>query len=1351
MSAPPLKQLLEAASALVGLSPRSTRPTSKLSASGSTTLAEILASRLDLVYSLSSVAEHLPPRREPHAKEQELQHATADVALALLELISTRTRTSVHRSPHRDNPARPSESSAPSPSPSSSTSSARTPAAPPRPSSALPPPPPPLFGTTDAKVLSQVASVASRWGIASSVEEKVLPAQLTGSAETRRKGSAGTRDRAGGPVLVNGGKGKGKAKEADDARFLEVDDEAEERKRCRLGKFVDGLVEVLHGRATVSGEVESDDTKQFRAIVGPQVLLSLIGGVAQLESSDATDSDKIRHGRQLQLMLSSYPLPALLSALLTLLSASSPTSRHRAALTSHLTSLLLRPTGVRSLLIVVVGIGQAAGGADEVEGRKMEMVWRLVANPGGHDEKTYFENVVSQLMTILESATTASFHRFATPPATPAAASSSSSAPTTSRAVPPPPLPILQTTAYLLSHFVVARASPTFDFDFLRKRLFQSFLVREYRLESPNPKLRAPPAPVVVETDSLTLLRDLTTLSIWLHHAPPLPGLLDQLVTPITPLLFSLLSHLSRTAPTSAAQAKARRRSGKDASTHGDDLVEWIREEVKAILHVWGKGVEVREGIRGVWQAVEKWENGGAFGETSRGVSVGVPEGTAGGFEGGDWRAEWGADRDGRVAIVWKDESIEREAEDSTPTIVLPSVGSSESAPTTADLGLSPVSPDAVVDWLESLDRKEMSAGIFLRWLDEVRILREETDVEQMKRTITRLQLVLKMVERLGSAILTDPVEIIAFVAHALDVRSADATSHTTRAEVEATSSAGEAGGFGLDMLKIVPDDERLAPPNGNGGSARTNDPVEEREYAAEAGFGKDEMALTALTLLLAVLEANESLSWSSTPILRAIYSRLSSEDLASSASDLVPPLAREARMVLDLREASLAFSAGGSASTTHRGTAKGDDPLQESRERYREALKLLQDPMLPVRAQGLHILRSLVKPSSSGPSGPTSISPEQAPSQSILRTDPALLPAILSIFISSLTEDDSFLYLNAVQGLSSLVDVFGRQVIGGLVDVYSGHTAGGSRTNKIVEVREVGEGDKGAREVDKRLRVGEALVQVVQRSGEALGTLLDVLLPTLLSTLRASFLPIPLRASSITILATAVEVAPVAMMPVLTELGEAMRTLLEVETISFRQAAAPSDRPSQKGTVDNGKGKGKADEKSSGLNSRPSGRVLIEEISDDGSDLGSEDDEPIVNPFEPSATSKLHSVRPEEMADPTTTSSDHPSLRRAALLFLGLLVRTSVKARYDAIERAEDEAYAGLGESLQRGKLRMPGERLVELGKSNRSTVAETDFEPKERERLRITLGYVNETDRDELVRFQAGQVLEEMDEAGL
>lgn len=193
------------------------------------------------------------------------------------------------------------------------------------------------------------------------------------------------------------------------------------------------------------------------------------------------------------------------------------------------------------------------------------------------------------------------------------------------------------------------------------------------------------------------------------------------------------------------------------------------------------------------------------------------------------------------------------------------------------------------------------------------------------------------------------------------------------------------------------------------------------------------------------------------TPLLSLIFNSLDSF-AASDTSELVPPLAREAKMVLSLRRAS-SFAAASPSSTA------ADDPLAASRSTYQEALKLLQDPLLPVRAQGLALLKSLISSRSA-----------------FLTTDPALLPALVDIFIQALEDDDSFLYLSAIQGLSSMVDMYGKQVIGRLVKIYRGGAAGEDG------LKEVGKGEKGRRELDKRLRMGEALVGVVQRAGEALG-----------------------------------------------------------------------------------------------------------------------------------------------------------------------------------------------------------------------------------------------------------------------
>jgi hypothetical protein len=92
---------------------------------------------------------------------------------------------------------------------------------------------------------------------------------------------------------------------------------------------------------------------------------------------------------------------------------------------------------------------------------------------------------------------------------------------------------------------------------------------------------------------------------------------------------------------------------------------------------------------------------------------------------------------------------------------------------------------------------------------------------------------VLKMVEEMGSEILKEPEQIIAFVAHAMDA------SETKMGEQEVER---EGRGFGLGDLKIVSD-------------AEVDRREDEDEEGIVPGLGPDEMVMTALTLLLAVLE----------------------------------------------------------------------------------------------------------------------------------------------------------------------------------------------------------------------------------------------------------------------------------------------------------------------------------------------------------------------------------------------------------------------------------------------------------------------------------------------------------------
>jgi len=179
---------------------------------------------------------------------------------------------------------------------------------------------------------------------------------------------------------------------------------------------------------------------------------------------------------------------------------------------------------------------------------------------------------------------------------------------------------------------------------------------------------------------------------------------------------------------------------------------------------------------------------------------------------------------------------------------------------------------------------------------------------------------------------------------------------------------------------------------------------------------------------------------------LNEIFSLL--EPLASKGTILsLRPLAREARLVMTARLAE--------TSSTPRSASKTEDV----NEIYQRALKLLQDPILPVRAHGLLLLRELL--------GSTYAKDQ---------VTKAFLPSILSIFLQSVQDEDSYIFLNAVQGLAMLVDKFGREILQGLVRDYTGQMEGLSA------------GNMEQHDIDVRTRIGEALGSVIKRCGSALG-----------------------------------------------------------------------------------------------------------------------------------------------------------------------------------------------------------------------------------------------------------------------
>jgi hypothetical protein len=121
---------------------------------------------------------------------------------------------------------------------------------------------------------------------------------------------------------------------------------------------------------------------------------------------------------------------------------------------------------------------------------------------------------------------------------------------------------------------------------------------------------------------------------------------------------------------------------------------------------------------------------------------------------------------------------------------------------------------------------------------------------------------------------------------------------------------------------------------------------------------------------------------------------------------------------------------------------------LEASKEKYREAMKSLQDDLLPIRAHGMGMLK------------------EMALAKDPLVSSGEGLDQLLDIFVRLVQDEDSYIYLNAVKGLSAMTDAYGNEIIKKLGKIYSDDT----------------------QKLDNRLRIGEALLQTIQRCGDALG-----------------------------------------------------------------------------------------------------------------------------------------------------------------------------------------------------------------------------------------------------------------------
>ncbi|CAO3678365.1 unnamed protein product [Rhizopus stolonifer] len=377
-----------------------------------------------------------------------------------------------------------------------------------------------------------------------------------------------------------------------------------------------------------------------------------------------------------------------------------------------------------------------------------------------------------------------------------------------------------------------------------------------------------------------------------------------------------------------------------------------------------------------------------------------------------------------------------------------------------------PLNADVFVDFMEKMNNLELCGDFFVFLLNEYSSL--QTSKTDPKIILLILHLIMGMLDKLGTTILAKPTQIISFAINGIQ---AHVDKITPKKEKKKES------GF-PDFTRIVTEEDR---------------DVMEDELSIEDEL---ESLILAINLLRAVMHENDELDIKSVQLLTTCLEPL--KKLEKHPVELVQE---------SVQEFLLAITSYLSAQKMSR--KKENQPsLEASREKYKEAMKSLQDDLLPIRAHGMGMLK------------------EMALAKDPLVSSGEGLDQLLDIFVRLVQDEDSYIYLNAVKGLSALTDAYGNEIIQKLGAIYS----------------------DDEQKLDNRLRIGEALLQTVQRCGDALGKYINTLVRPLETVLSRRNEESHLRVSALSVLGIACETCPVALYSQMGELIDWVLNILDFE-----------------------------------------------------------------------------------------------------------------------------------------------------------------------------------------------------------
>ncbi|KAJ2074997.1 hypothetical protein GGI03_001312 [Coemansia sp. RSA 2337] len=390
------------------------------------------------------------------------------------------------------------------------------------------------------------------------------------------------------------------------------------------------------------------------------------------------------------------------------------------------------------------------------------------------------------------------------------------------------------------------------------------------------------------------------------------------------------------------------------------------------------------------------------------------------------------------------------------------------------------VSVDALLDVLGSDQLRSIIGDIFMTLLREqealLDLLRSESGsvmAEELPRKWWLVsQTTVAIVDKFGSAVLAKHTDVLAFVLNTMQRWIQSAGSH---APIAGDSTAAPDVSI-EELLKSLTAKDKTSTDVDN-----PND--EDVEDAAEGVLGETEMLLTALMLLGQMMESSQQNAFAAlassidmqnapTPVtdssmpavkwdddalrlLRRIYTQIK-HICAQQAVPMVAKMASEIKL-----QVALVLALNGETSG-HEQSVTTDTSEDAEVVRFNAAVRDVRDDLVPVQAHGIIELRNMVLSKSSA----------------LNNTD--RMDAAIAIFTDMVKSPDSYIYLNAIRGLSSLADIHGRRFVPVLAEMYT-----------------------ASEPLEEYLRIGEALLQSVQRAGPMLADYSSDVVPRLLAAIQ--------------------------------------------------------------------------------------------------------------------------------------------------------------------------------------------------------------------------------------------------------